>query len=52
MEVDQIGPLQFDILTTPGIRNTVTWNANGCEGPGTTVPTRRSSWGAVKATYR
>jgi len=37
-------------LTTPATRNYVWWQQNGCNGDA--VPTRKSSWGAIKATYR
>jgi hypothetical protein len=36
-------------FTTPATRNYVWWQQNGCNGA---VPVRKSSWGAIKATYR
>ena len=40
-------------LTTPATRNTVTWNSLGCNGSSSIpTPTRTTSWGKIKATYR
>ena len=40
-------------LTTPATRNYVTWNAYGCNGSSSIpTPTRQTSWGKIKATYR
>jgi len=40
-------------LTAPATRNVVTWNSLGCNGSSSIpTPTRKSSWGRIKATYR
>ena len=40
-------------LTTPATRNVVTWNSLGCNGSSSIpTPTRTTSWGRIKATYR
>jgi hypothetical protein len=40
-------------LTTPATRAVVTWNALGCNGTSSIpTPTRKTTWGSVKATYR
>jgi len=36
-------------LTNPATRNFVWWNQVACDSP---TPTHRSSWGAIKSTYR
>jgi len=40
-------------LTAPATRNVVTWNSLGCNGSSSIpTPTRKTSWGRIKATYR
>jgi len=51
----EVGSAGGDIitLTAPATRNVVTWNSLGCNGSSSIpTPTRKTSWGKIKATYR
>lgn len=52
-QVARTPPADIYYLTTAATRNFVTWNANGCDGSSNLpVAVQRSSWGAIKSTYR